>query len=413
MSESIDTSSDAIAGLPQSGAKRTLLKTAILALSLILCSVSVTMAVVSSLKQDYPHASTMQLQGFVNIPVIGDIVATLIGGYLAARVGKKNICLAGTLLCFLGGFLPMFIPDLTLKTAIRVLCGFGVGLIQPLAASLIIDCFKGHEADTMMGVQSAMVGLGATIFSSAIAGIMTVNWRYFYCVYFIALLVAILVWLFIPNSVNEIGRIHKSSKDTSQPKRKMPFSAYFGMILQIVFATAYGYYTVNLSLAAEETKTITAVQAATVITVVSVASFLGGLVFGYAKRFLGMHIGIVAIALQAVAFVLWANTGSLALWYVAAVLLGLGFCWFMPYVNFLVNEHTDATLSAQATSYAFFGNSIGAFLPSYVFAGIGAVTGITSTQKSFNEAAILMVVCIVMIVVFNKTNHTKEVAAAK
>lgn len=405
--ESNAIASDPTAALPQAGARRHLMKVAILSLSLLLCSVSVTMAVVSSLKQDYPNASTMELQGFVNIPVIGGIIATLAGGLLAAKVGKKNLCLVGTLLCFIGGFLPMFVPSLDLKTALRVLCGFGVGLIQPLSASLIVDCFKkGREADTMMGIQSAMVGLGATIFSSSIAGIMVIDWHYFYLVYFFALLVFFIVLFFVPNSVNEIGRVRRSGAqdadavDTAKPRRKMPLSAYFGMVLQLVFATGYGFYTVNLSLAAEETGAISAVQAATVMTVVSVSSLVGGFLFGFAKRFLGMNIGILAIAMQGVALALWANTASLGAWYVAAVLLGVGFCWFMPYVNFLVNEHTDATLSAQATSYAFFGNSIGSFLPPYAFAALGAVTGVTSTWKSLNFAAVLMVLCIVMIVAF-------------
>lgn len=398
--ESNAPTANQVAGIPESGPRRQLLKAAILSLSLLLCSVSVTMAVVSSLRMDYPNASTMELQGFVNIPVIGGIIATLAGGFLAAKVGKKNLCLVGTLLCFIGGFLPMFVPSLDLKTALRVLCGFGVGLIQPLSASLIVDCFKkGREADTLMGFQSAMVGLGATIFSSAIAGIMTFNWRYFYFVYFIALAVFIIVLIFVPDSVNEIGRVRKSDAGTGE-RRRMPLSAYFGMILQIVFATGYGFYTVNLSLAAEETGAITAVQAATVMTIVSVSSLVGGFLFGLAKRFLGMSIGIVAIAMEAIGLALWANTASLGAWYAAAVLFGVGFCWFMPYVNLFVNEHTDASLSAQATSYAFFGNSVGSFLPPYVFAALGAVTGVTSTWKSLNFAAALMVVCILMIAAF-------------
>lgn len=402
---------DVVAALPQSGGARAMLKGAILSLSLLLCSVSVTMAVVSSLKQDFPNASTMELQSFVNVPVIGGIVATLIGGFLANKVGKKNLCLLGTLLCFVGGFLPMFVPALGLKIALRVICGFGVGLIQPLSASLIVDCFKGREADTMMGIQSAMVGLGATIFSSAIAAIMTFDWHYFYLVYFFALLVFVIVLVFVPNSVNEIGRVRKTEAAAAKPKRtKMPLGAYFGMILQIVFATGYGFYTVNLSLAAEETGVISAVQAATVMTVVSVSSFIGGFLFGFAKRFAGMFIGIIAIAMEASALFLWANTASLGVWYVAAALFGVGFCWFMPYVNFLVNEHTDPTISAQATSYAFFGNSVGSFLPTYAFAALGATTGMTSTWKSLNAAGVLMIVCIVMVVAFNAFDKRKAVA---
>ncbi len=406
---------DPYAQLPQSGPKKVMLKGAILSLALLLQSISVTAAVVSSLKQDFPNASAMELQCFVTVPVLGNIIATLIGGRFATKIGKKNLCVIGTLLCFVGGFFPMFIPVLDGQTALRVLAGFGLGLIQPLSASLIVDCFKGKEADTLMGFQSSAVGLGATIISSTIAGIMSFDWHYFYYVYFFALAVTVIVLLFIPNSVNELGRETDSENSGDKPKRKkMPLSAYFGMLLQIIFATGYGFYTINLSLAAEETGTITAVQAATVITIISVSSLIGGLFFGLVKSFVGMWIGVVAIAMQGAALLIWGNTTSLGAWYAAGVLLGVGFCWFMPYINILVNEQTDPSISAQATSYAFFGNSIGSFIPPYAFALLGAVTGVTSPWKSLNMGACFMGVVIVLIVIFmlnNKKKSAKTVAA--
>lgn len=392
-------------GLPRSGPRRLMLKAAILSLALLLQSITVSAAVVSSLKQDFPNASAMALQGFVTVPVLGNIIATLIGGRFATRIGKKTLCIIGTLLCFIGGFAPMFVPVLGVQTALRVLAGFGLGLIQPLSASLIVDCFKGKEADTLMGFQSSAVGLGATVISSSIAGIMSFDWHYFYCVYALALLVMVIVLLFIPNSVNELGR---EPGGGAAKRTAMPVSAYFGMALQIVFATGYGFYTINLSLAAEETGVITAVQAATVITIISVSALVGGLVFGLVKRLVGMKVGVLAIAMQAVALLIWGNTASLGLWYAAGVLLGVGFCWFMPYVNILVNEHTDPSISAQATSYAFFGNSIGSFIPPYAFAALGALTGVTSPWKSMNMGAAFMVLCIVMIAVFSAVTARRE-----
>ena len=55
---------------------------------------------------------------------------------------KVAVLSLSLLVCFFGGFLPMFVPSLTLEIVLRVICGFGVGLIQPLSALLIVDCFK-------------------------------------------------------------------------------------------------------------------------------------------------------------------------------------------------------------------------------------------------------------------------------
>lgn len=52
---------------------------------------------------------------------------------------KAAVLSLSLLVCFFGGFLPMFVPSLTLEIVLRAICGFGVGLIQPLSASLIVD----------------------------------------------------------------------------------------------------------------------------------------------------------------------------------------------------------------------------------------------------------------------------------
>lgn len=388
-----------------------MVKAAVMALSLPLSSVSIVGAIVGNLKEDFPDASTLQLQSFITIPVIGGIIATLVGGYLAARVGKKNLCLVGALLCFLGGIAPMFIDDLSWKTAVRVICGFGVGLLQPLSASLIVDLFKGKTADFLMGLQSSMVGVGAFILSTSIAFIMTIDWHGVYYVYVLALLVFAMVLAFVPNEVNEIGRIHKGELGSRTRRKKMPMSAYFGMVLQIVFAAGYGIIAANQALAAKETGVISAVQVATIISIASVSSLIGGLVFGIMRGLLHSTIGYVALFLQMAGALLTANTSSYAMWAIGACLYGIGFCWFMPYVNFLVNEHTDATISAQATSYAFFGNSIGSFITPYVLAAVAAVTGISSPWKSYNIMAVIMGVCMVMIFVFSLLDRKTERSA--
>jgi MFS family permease len=384
--------------MERKGAKYTMFKVAILSLSTVLCSVAVMAAIVSSLAQDYPDASLLELQGFINIPVIGGMIATLVGGALAPKVGKKNLCLIGFILCFIGGLSPMFIPSLIGKTIVRVIAGFGVGLIQPLSASLIVDCFEGKEANSMMGIQSATVGLGATIFSTGIAMIMAKDWHMSFLIYLLVLIPFVLVLIFVPNSVNKIG----ASKNDAGEKvavSKLPASAYFTLIAQVIYSIGYGFIAINLSLGAVETGTISPVDCAAIMSIGSVAALVGGFIFGPVKNVMGMKVGYLSLILQAVGFILFANTASFAMWVVATVLVNLGFCRWMPYINFLANEETDATNSAKATSYAFFGNSIGSFIAAYVFAAIGGLVG-GSCWKSFDISAVIMVITIVMIAVF-------------
>ena len=133
------------------GIKFRIFQAAVLSLSLLLASVSVAGCLLGDLAQEFPDASPALLQSFVTFPTIGGMIANIIGGASAAKIGKKNLCLVGIALCFVGAFSPMFIPSLIGKIAVRVLAGIGVGLIQPLSASLIVDCFEGSVANVMMG----------------------------------------------------------------------------------------------------------------------------------------------------------------------------------------------------------------------------------------------------------------------
>ena len=146
------------------GFKFRIFQAAILSLPLLLASVSVAGCLLGDLAAEFSDLPQSTIQAFVSFPVIGGMIANVTGGILAPKIGKKNLCLLGIAMAFIGAFSPMFIPNFYGKVAVRVIASLGVGLIQPLSASLIVDCFEGKVANTMMGIQSSMVGAGATPF---------------------------------------------------------------------------------------------------------------------------------------------------------------------------------------------------------------------------------------------------------
>ncbi len=399
------------------GIKFRIFQAAVLSLSLLLASVSVAGALLGDLSKEYPDAPAWLLQSFVTFPTVGGMIANIVGGASAARIGKKNLCLIGIALCFIGGFFPMFIPSLTGKIAVRVLAGLGVGLIQPLSASLIVDCFEGKVADTMMGFQSSCVGLGASIFSYTMAGIMVYDWHYAYCAYLYAVAIFLMVLFGIPAFVNDIGKEEKDKKPVKEvtvkkESHKLPAACYIGCAAQLIYGLGYGAFDNSLSLAAVETGTITTVQAASIASWGGVAALLGGLIFGFVKNKIGMKVGPLALLLNIAGLLIVGYTDSMAVWYIGATILKIGFCWWMPYVNFLVNDGTDETNSALATSLGFVGNSLGAFVFAYVLAFAGSLIpgGITMHQSFIYGAvwvAIAFVIVLINHVISGKRNQNK------
>jgi MFS family permease len=390
------------------GIKFRIFQAAVLSLSLLLASVSVAGCLLGDLAQEFPDVSAAVLQSFVTFPTIGGMFANVIGGASAAKLGKKNLCLLGIALCFIGAFSPMFIPSLIGKIAVRVLAGFGVGLIQPLSASLIVDCFEGKVADTMMGIQSSMVGLGASIFSYTMAGIMVYDWHYAYCAYLYAVAIFILVLFGIPAFVNDIGREDnnaKAEKKVDGPKSKLPMACYIGAICQLLYGLGFGAFDNCTSLAGVEVG-MTTVQAAAIASFGGIAALVGGLFFGFVKGKMGYNVGWFSLVLCIIGFVIVGNSTSVPMWYVGITIAKVGFCWWMPYINFLVNDGTDESNSALATSLGFVGNSLGAFVFGYVFAIIGSVCGGLTQHQGFLYGCVWMGIALVLILI----NHVKNYA---
>lgn len=396
------------------GGRLRVFQVAVLSLSLLLASVSVGGCLLGDLAKEFPDAPTWYLQMFVTFPVVGGMLANIIGGAMASKVGKKNLCLLGIAMCIIGGFFPMFVPTLGLKIAIRVIASLGVGLIQPLSASLIVDCFEGKTANVMMGLQSSCVGLGASIFSYTMAAIMVYDWHYAYCAYLYAIAIFLLVLFGIPSFVNDIGREKKAeTNEANTEKAKLPKIAYVGFALQLLYCLGYCVIDNCLSLASVETGVITTVQAASIANWGGIASLIGGLFFGLVKNKIGMKVGPLSLVLNIIGLVIIAMTNTTVMWYIGVTILKIGFCWWMPFVNFFVNEGTDETNSALATSFGFVGNSLGSFAFGYVLAGVGAVTGGISSHQAFMYGAILVALVFIILVGYNAVSRKKSLAVSR
>lgn len=390
--------------------KLKLFQVAVLSISLLTASVSVGGCLLGDLAKEFPNAPVWYLQMFVTFPVIGGIVANLIGGAMALKVGKKNLSLIGIALCLIGGFFPMFAPTLGLKIAIRVIASLGVGLIQPLTASIVVDCFEEKTANTLMGLQSSCVGLGASIFSYTMAAIMVYDWHFAYCAYLYAAAIFVLVLVGIPSFVNGMGREEKKEEiqQSSTVKSKLPKAAYVGFVLQLLYCLGYCAIDNCLSLAATETGVISTVSATAIASWGGIASLIGGLFFGMVKNRIGMKVGPVSLVLNIIGFVIVGFTNTTALWYIGVTILKVGFCWWMPYINFLVTEDTNESNSALAASLGFAGNSLGSFIFGYVLAGIGALAGGISSHQAFLYGAVFIIITLVILEVFiHSKKHNK------
>jgi len=178
----------------------------LLSSSLLLSDTGAVSPTLPYLAREFPDVSHASIQSFITMPALAGIVATLAAGALATRVGKRRLVLIGILLIIIGGTSPLLlIPtgSFTLLMTARLIVGVGVGLLQPLTASLIADFFYGRERSTMLGWLSSMVSAGNVLYSLLVAALMVLGWQAAFFVYLAAFVIFALIWRFVPEPVRE------------------------------------------------------------------------------------------------------------------------------------------------------------------------------------------------------------------
>ena len=134
-----------------------LVKTSILSISLLTVMASAAISpALAKISQAFPGTDPTLIKLILTLPSLLIVPFSLLGGWLATRMKKKQILLIGLVIYFLGGVgggLANSVPQLLV---IRALFGVGVGLIIPLSISLIADFCQKEERARIMGLSGSV-----------------------------------------------------------------------------------------------------------------------------------------------------------------------------------------------------------------------------------------------------------------
>src|SRR5690625_2231620 len=110
--------------------------------------------------KNFPDANPTLIKLILTIPSLMIIPFSFVSSYLTTKITKRSIVLIGLIIYMVGGVGPQFVSTIEAIIALRLLLGIGVGLLMPLADSLINDHFEGKERTKMMGYNSAFSNFG-------------------------------------------------------------------------------------------------------------------------------------------------------------------------------------------------------------------------------------------------------------
>ena len=110
---------------------------------------------------------------------------------LRRRFSFRSLFIAGSVLLIAGGVAPYWTKTFTDVLVWRGVFGLGVGIMWPLAQSMIVELYDGNKQDTLLGWNSVVTALGGIIWAN-VGGILALQgWRTAFLTYLIPIAVLV------------------------------------------------------------------------------------------------------------------------------------------------------------------------------------------------------------------------------
>ena len=150
--------------------------------------------------------------------------------------------------------MPAFANSVSGIIAWRLVFGVGVGFTWPLAQTLIIELYSGQKQNTLLGLNSVITGVGGIIWANLGGYLALMSWRYSFYSYFIALVIMLIAWTFLPepSKVQEIFKIKidaiKEGTDEIAGKLTSTGAVIFVLVVMFIYNGTNMTFFTNISL---------------------------------------------------------------------------------------------------------------------------------------------------------------------
>lgn len=256
-----------------------------------------------------PNASILAPVALVTPALFVALLAPL-AGVLADKLGRKRLALCAIAIYAVAGVTPIWLDDLYAIIASRVVVGIAEAGVMTASTALICDYFTGERRAHWLSLQFGTASLVATVCFGVAGFLGGFGWRTPFLVYaatalFIPL---ILVLIFEP------ARMERSAAIVEAPSNAWLWNGRFAVCMGLTLLCGMLFYVtpVHISLVLAEKGISDPGLLGLASAVGSLGVVFGAIIFRFqTRRSIGLLL-LVAMALQAVGFVLLTSQPSLA-----------------------------------------------------------------------------------------------------
>ncbi|HCT90083.1 MAG TPA: hypothetical protein DF613_01675 [Lachnospiraceae bacterium] len=365
-------------------------------------------SVLANIAAVFPEASTTLVQMIMTVPSLMSIPISLGAGILASYFYKKHLVLFALAAEFVGGIIPLVANNsiyfLILSSA---LIGVGQGIMISMASAVIGENFTGTTSGVAMGLKQAASSIGIAALTVATGYLALGAWYHAYYIYFLVIPVFILTWILLPKGQKDV-RLVGGGESGGIGKVLTRGCVYYSVLSFFLATFNFAFYTnIGMSIISRGLGDSSSVGVASAWN--SLITIVVGLVFGYILKAFKKYTLAAAMIIQAIAYLLMANAGSLFLISIGGMIYGLGAGMQMVAACYYILESVEQDASSLAISVCMTLTSLGISaspaILNAIAANFGALDGTTGLMTAGFGMIVLFVIDVAYETVFNKDSR--------
>lgn len=354
-------------------------------------------SVLADISLAFPNASATTVQYLMTFPNLLVVVMSVVAARMASVVAKRTIAMTGLALGAISGVCSYLLHgNLGVLFVWAGVLGCGIGLVVPIATSLISDYFNGNEKDVLLGYQTASANVGSMMMTFLGGVIAARGWHYNYLVYLLAVPGFILTALFVPkkNVMNA-----DLNRDSTKGVVKMPSHTWRYFVMAAVFMLLFYMGPTNLAMLVEEQGIGNTMTSGTAATVLLFGGTVMGLLFGIIAGKIGKNTIPFGFFMLVIGYLLIHGAGKAGMLYLGSFLVGTSNTLVLPQcMGSVVTD--DKQQSTFLMSVVFAVANLGTFLAPVLTSISALVMGSTTAASRFLFTGVTALVCTILSGIF-------------
>lgn len=330
------------------------------------------------------------------LPSLLVIPTTIIAGAVAgSKVKYKTLAILGMSLFVLGGVAPYFATDFTVILIERAVFGIGLGIMSPLANSLVMGLYEGDKVATMTGMVTLAMNIGGMVLQFMGGYFAAIGWNYSFLPHALGIISLIMVIFFLP----EPAKAPVTAQTEVLPKEKLPVKVWITVLVYGIYTLTLYPMLVNMSTLIVNRELGTTATAGIVLAFLTIGGMLAGSVFGKAFKISGRFVMALGFGGAAIGLAMVVFAPNVFILTIGVFIEGLAMSTLMPASMMIIGMTVKPSQMAFSVSLFFAGMNLFGFLSTYWIGAIAGITGDAVTSPIMVGMGVQAVFCLLYLIV--------------